>query len=315
MKAFKTQKSLQKTVKAPKTNLGPESESESETVLDDEEKSNDDHHYSRPLNTVVADIQSNSVSVLMVIAAALTRFNRLGVTMSTTTKLRLLDEASSIMDKGIVSRLQKSPLVKITGGNLDMYIKTGQQSLEKSNRDLHLFASNIASPDKYSLVPTRTPLTDLNAEMFLLSGNYRSTLVNSYSVILGRILCELKAFSWMANVLPDHIHHPYQHEMSLKSDIFQLPIMMKNEAKHEDCVDILDTYEAVLSDYYHKAFGSSEDVLHKFGVTVGGDQLTRVRLEEAKNLRALATTPNKRFEDLHPFVIELWHTKQDFLEV
>ncbi|KAH3712327.1 hypothetical protein DPMN_006577 [Dreissena polymorpha] len=70
---------LQKTVKAPKTNLGPESESESETVLDDEEKSNDDHHYSRPLNvrlntpskrfqychpvedeTVVADIQSNS---------------------------------------------------------------------------------------------------------------------------------------------------------------------------------------------------------------------------------------------------------------
>ncbi|KAH3814500.1 uncharacterized protein LOC127835962 [Dreissena polymorpha] len=251
--------------------------------------------------------------------SALTRFNRLGVTMSTTTKLRLLDEASSIMDKGIVSRLQKSPLVKITGDNLDMYIKTGQQSLEKSNRDLHLFASNvlfnrIASPDKYSLVPTRTPLTDLKAEMFLLSGNYRSTLVNSYCVILGRILCELKAFSWMANALPDHIHHPYQHEMSLKSDIFKLPIMMKNEAKHEDCVDILDTYEAVLSDYYHKAFGS-EDVLHKFGVTVGGDQLTRVRLEEAKNLRALATTPNKRFEDLHPFVIELWHTKQDFLEV
>ncbi|KAH3803124.1 hypothetical protein DPMN_156826 [Dreissena polymorpha] len=61
-------------------------------------------------------------------------------------------------------------------------------------------------------------------------------------------------------------------------------------------------------------FSGSEDVLHKFGVTVVGDQLTTVRLEEAKNLCALATTPNKRFEDLHPFVIELLHTKQDFLE-
>ena len=74
---------------------------------------------------------------------ALIRLNRLGVTMSTTTKLRLLDEASGIMDKGIVSRLQKSPLVKITGDNLDMYIRTGQKSLEKSNRDLHLFTSNV----------------------------------------------------------------------------------------------------------------------------------------------------------------------------
>lgn len=58
----------------------------------------------------------------------------------------------------------------------------------------------------------------------------------------------------------------------------------------------------------------SEDILHKYRVPVGGDQLTRVRFEESKNLRTLATTPAKRFEDLHPFVIELWHTKQDYLE-
>jgi hypothetical protein len=48
---------------------------------------------------------------------------------------------------------------------------------------------------------------------------------------------------------------------------------------------------------------------------VGGDQLTRGRLEEAKLLRALATSPKRRFDDLQPFVVELWHVQQDFLEV
>ncbi|KAH3695869.1 hypothetical protein DPMN_083327 [Dreissena polymorpha] len=75
---------------------------------------------------------------------AFTRLNRRGVTMSTTTKLRLLDEASGIMDKGIVSQYCRShPLVNKTGDNLDMYIRTGQKYLEKSNRDLHMFASNV----------------------------------------------------------------------------------------------------------------------------------------------------------------------------
>jgi hypothetical protein len=40
-----------------------------------------------------------------------------------------------------------------------------------------------------------------------------------------------------------------------------------------------------------------------------------VRLEEAKNLRSLATTRKKRFENLDPIIIEFWHMKQDFLEV
>ena len=50
-------------------------------------------------------------------------------------------------------------------------------------------------------------------------------------------------------------------------------------------------------------------------MVVGGDQLTRVRLQEAKNLRNIAVTPKRRFEDLNPFVVEMWHNKQDLLEV
>lgn len=63
--------------------------------------------------------------------------------MSPTTKLRLLDEAGEHMSTGIVSKLVVNPLVKITGDNLDIYVRTGLQSPERSNKDLHMFASNI----------------------------------------------------------------------------------------------------------------------------------------------------------------------------
>ncbi|KAH3809428.1 hypothetical protein DPMN_137797 [Dreissena polymorpha] len=115
------------------------------------------------------------------------------------------------------------------------------------------------------------------------------------------IFSRFKDFSWLQKVLSAHIYHPYQAEMRQPSEVFQLPIILKNEAKHEDCIDILDQYQQVLGDVYMKAFVRIQAPLTFF--------------EEAKHLRSFATSPEKRFEDLHPFIIELWHIKQDFLEV
>jgi hypothetical protein len=47
------------------------------------------------------------------------------------------------------------------------------------------------------------------------------------------------------------------------------------------------------------------DKLKQLKVVIGGDQLTRSRLQEAKALRSLSPNPKKRFEDLDPIVIEL----------
>ncbi|KAH3778331.1 hypothetical protein DPMN_179786 [Dreissena polymorpha] len=70
-----------------------------------------------------------------------------------------------------------------------------------------------------------------------------------------RILDEFKDFSWLQKVLPAHIFHPYQAEMRQKSEVLQLPIILKDEAKHEDCIDILGQYQQALGDVYMKAFG------------------------------------------------------------
>ncbi|CAC5378815.1 unnamed protein product [Mytilus coruscus] len=54
--------------------------------------------------------------------------------------------------------------------------------------------------------------------------------------------------------------------------------------------------------------------LDNLQVPVGGDQLTRVRLQGAKSLRAGAFTAEDRLEHLTPIVVEMFHTLQDFLE-
>ncbi|KAH3815947.1 hypothetical protein DPMN_144486 [Dreissena polymorpha] len=50
-------------------------------------------------------------------------------------------------------------------------------------------------------------------------------------------------------------------------------------------------------------------------VPVGGDQLTRVRLDGAKSLRLGAHTKEERFENLCPVVVEMFHMQMDFLHV
>lgn len=50
-------------------------------------------------------------------------------------------------------------------------------------------------------------------------------------------------------------------------------------------------------------------------VPVGGDQLTREKLQWAKALRSGAHNSLERFGNLSPMIVELFHTLQGFLEV
>ncbi|XP_052080780.1 uncharacterized protein LOC127718769 [Mytilus californianus] len=104
----------------------------------------------------------------------------------------------------------------------------------------------------------------------------------------------------------------YSEYMSKKQEVFSLPIIFKNESKNEDCLDIMDAYERQLTEIFTLAHGNT-DMLQKHGAVLGGDQLTRERLQNVKNIRFLALTPEGRFEHLNPIVIEHWHVKQDLL--
>ena len=126
-------------------------------------------------------------------------------------------------------------------------------------------------------------------------------------------------------------------------------MMLKDEKKYEDVVDILDGYEQHLEDIFVKAkviekpdndtanetppiirgqsssadqamahFNQDDDKDHmkKVSVPFGGDQMTRVRFAGAKDLRAGANTAKQLwFDHCSPFVSELFHTKMAYVQV
>ena len=76
----------------------------------------------------------------------------------------------------------------------------------------------------------------------------------SLKVLIGRIMVDyLDSLKWMKQVLPNHISHPLEDDMGKKSDIFWLPVMIKNEASYSDCVQIMNEYERQIADWYTKA--------------------------------------------------------------
>ena len=76
----------------------------------------------------------------------------------------------------------------------------------------------------------------------------------SAKVLVGRILSEfMPKFKWVKSILPVHIPHKYSKEMAMRSIIVSLPILDANEAKYEDCVRILRSYEKWIAEIYVEA--------------------------------------------------------------
>ncbi|XP_062598648.1 uncharacterized protein LOC134260084 [Saccostrea cucullata] len=168
------------------------------------------------------------------------------------------------------------------------------------------FTSKSVEFSIISIMPSNTPMQSKNPLEHNTAKNYLKVL------LARKIVDYMPEFKWMEKVLPDHIPHDLQQEMSTPSKIFMLPILLKNEACYSDCLHILDSYVEDINRIYAKAGRGGE--LDKLQVPVGGDQLTRVRLEGAKALRRGTHTAVERFEQLNPFINELFYTLQDFLE-
>ena len=171
-------------------------------------------------------------------------------------------------------------------------------------------------------------------------------VADRYRIYAARIIVEFfPALDFLADLLPKHIPHEYSELMKQKSNIITMPVLMKDEKKYADCVDVMDTMEGWIHDIYTKAKNLAfpapapppaqiyaparpdqpashsppvpdlVDPLCGVRVPCIGDQLTRIRFAGAKDLRAGAHTSKDRLDHLYPFRIAGWHTKRSFLKV
>ena len=106
----------------------------------------------------------------------------------------------------------------------------------------------------------------------------------------------------MSDVVPAHIIHTHTIDMDEKSETVVLDVLHKNEAKHEDMLDIMRTQQSYLEPHLNAMRLS------------GGDQLTVERQRCAKRHIMDSDTPKQRLDYLEP-KIEDWHALQTFLMV
>ena len=168
-------------------------------------------------------------------------------------KLKLLDETAAIDQTALYKELLTNPCPKILGDNLNIFIRG---FLERVSLDL--FTSLAVFPRiPYQHLSCQLPVPPpFTPNTFMIGGDDARILQQSYMVLIGRIASQsLDAFRHFSAIIPRHIPHAYSDHMAQKSKVFGLPIMMKNEAKYDDCLDILDMYEEQLISLHTEVFG------------------------------------------------------------
>ncbi len=190
-------------------------------------------------------------------------------------------------------------------------------------------------------------------ELVVVSDAELDAIRSRYRILLAKYLFEhFPEFRVLQRHIPSATDCMYSEQTCLKSEVITMPILFKVEKKYSECVDVLDQLETWTYDIYAAAgmcsvsssssndpsdvpsapavghhsrpnqpashiplTESTDDPLSGVKIPCFGDQLTRVRLTGAKDLRARCHTARQRLDHLYPFCIVDWHTKRSFLKV
>ena len=229
--------------------------------------------------------------------------------------------------------------------NIDWEEKVHDMRMEVQNKSVHAVATSIvfdrvADADLPDLGPQQDLKQSDVSEVVCLSEEDMKSIRSRYQTLIAQLLFEhFPAFAMFKHCIPETTDCRYAKEMSVKSEV-----IMPDEKKYADCVEILELksghikYIQLLDFAYLnliqllkllcQQLGALPDLINllhmlvpplpkKCGVKIPcfGDQLTRVRLAGAKDLRSGCHSAKDRLDHLYPFCIVDWHTKRSFLKV
>ena len=100
--------------------------------------------------------------------------------------------------------------------------------------------------------PTADDLPPLTVKKIIISTFLPSitdiqSLRRTFVILISRILCKyIKGLACISDVVPKHILHTHTDVMAKKSDTIVLDVLHKNEAKHDDMLDIMRIQQSYL---------------------------------------------------------------------
>ena len=268
-------------------------------------------------------------------------------------KYNILDDIGSHFVDRAIELVKSGHKFVYVLDNIDWEEKAHDMRQDIQNRSVHAVATTIV----FNRVPDQGlldsgPQKDIHNcnvhELVALNDSEWQTIRNRYRAIVAKLLFEhFSAFEMFKPFTPQAPDSLYIKEMATKSKIVTMPILLKDEKKYSDCVDILDQLENWTEEIYSAAglclpsakpndgttpltaahsrpdqpashfppTISKSDPLHGVKIPCFGDQLTRVRMAGSKDLRAGCHSAKQRLDHLYPFCTVDWHTKRSFLKV
>ena len=221
--------------------------------------------------------------------------------MSYPATLRLMDEVSKLHTVPIQDWITAKSVVKFLGDNVDLQRYVRDYRSDNQGQLLHMYSilavcSRTPAPE-LKHTGTVSKLEEIPTDSFLPQSIDIQAVKSNLVILVSRILTEyIPGFAFLANVVPKHILHKYSQKMAKKSKVVVLDILMKNETKHEDMLDIMKVIQDYLGDSYPQE--------HR--VASGGDHLTYERQLGAKKHKMDENTNKERLDILEP-VVEDWH--------
>ncbi|KAL5484392.1 hypothetical protein EMCRGX_G020883 [Ephydatia muelleri] len=238
---------------------------------------------------------------------------------------QLFTEAVAFMDMNVSSN-NKSLGFRLCGDNLDKTIQRRHARLDRVNKELHCFNSYaVRNRVDISQLSDEVPHYPLHIDVYsiLPSPLDDNTLSSNIATLVSRVLCKHMKFFNVSfdDVVQWHIHHKYYKEMSQKSQVVPLGIILKNENKIDEMTEILTdlhqyvpcvTQEESASLSTGQVVTKKTEYMHR--ILIGGNQLTVARMRSAINIKNNSWTATGRLEGFIP-VAEDWHTKAIYLDL
>ena len=237
------------------------------------------------------------------------QLNKLNVCLSYSSTIHLIDELSKKHTVPLQKWIKDGKVVNFWGDNVDKKQRVRDYRSDHHGTMIHMFSimdgvSRTPAPE-LSHTGHLSTLAETPPKFFLPSLDDVNKVKMNRVVLISRVLTHyIPGLASFAKVVPKHIQHKYSKVMCNRSEVFVLDVLMKNEAKHSDMMDIMSVMQGYLREGY-------ED---RCVVACGGDQLTDERLIGAQKHRMDGDTARERLELLEP-VVEDWHALVCLLKV
>ena len=177
------------------------------------------------------------------------RFNKYGICLAPSSKYDIMDEIGKHnLDKAVELVKGKKSFV-IVLDNIDWTLQAHDARNDNQNKSVHAVASclvfdHVSSSDLPNDLPQIRNAKEKVSQAIQLTNEEMNETTRRYQTLVARIPVEFLPFlKPFAKFIEPSIKHKHSEETKKKSIVVNLPIIMKDEKKYSECVEIMGQLE------------------------------------------------------------------------